>query len=111
MATDPRLAYLDARAAYDSALSVVRKHGQMAETVGRSLNSGHVEEFTNVALYKKRSAFIDPLDLDQWPDGVALKTALVGLHNAFLACRGAWDGVPEDAHAGLVRPPSKPGDP
>lgn len=109
MADDPRLVYLDARAAYEASLTkfrgIVRRISMVAQALSQEPGA-----FIEVSIDGRKSTIHTRHDLAAWPTGEDIRSVLIELRAAYDRCREAWRVVPHDRQAGCVKPPERLGE-
>jgi hypothetical protein len=110
MSDDPRIAYLDARGAYEEAYTAARAHITFVRSVGQAMDSSP-GGFIETTIEGKKSTIHSAYDMSRWPTAKMLQEALVAMKVAFTVCHERWSAVPHDRQSGCVKPPAKIGAP
>lgn len=108
MSDDPRITYLNARAAYEAALKVTKAHGRMFTMLGEQITRAP-QTFIEGTIQGKNSTIYTRLDLSKWPSAEVLQRDVLALESAYGKCRLHWDALPADSRGGCVAPPSRLG--
>ncbi len=106
--SDPRLVYLDARAAYEKARAIVLKRASLVLDVGQQLQR-YPDAFIEVTIEGKKSSMYSRLDLANWPSADDLQREVLAMKAAFDHCKAAWNKLSQDQRSGCSPPPQKVG--
>ena len=105
---DARTKYQEAVMAYSRAREGATKLIKMIEAVSSALNY-HLPSFLGwqysvqmqMTRYEDKARF----EMSEWPDAAALKTALVGWHEAFVNLQKSWSSMTAAERVGFSSPP------
>jgi len=106
---DPRIAYLNAREAYEGARKTAQQHIMLVYGVGQSLYTG-LGGFVETTIEDKKSTIHSVWDMSRWPSAEDLRRDFLSPKAALAACHELWAKVLHERQSGCVKPPVKLGD-
>lgn len=109
MTDDPRIAYLNARMAYEAALKLTKAHARLISGVGEQIARDPAAFIAATLDRKPTGQMHTAWDLSRWPSADELRRDVEALKSAFYECQAHWAALPVTGRGGCVPPPSKLG--